>query len=78
MTNTNRPMSDAEKLDNWFSYHPPIDDQSQRYAAIRSAAKVFAQKLMELCPDSADRSAALRHVRDAVYCGNASIACGGQ
>lgn len=79
MTDTNaRPMSTNEKLTNWFSYHPPIDDQAQRYEQIRAAAKVFAEKLVELCPESADLTVAIRHVRDAVYSANASIACGGK
>ena len=69
---------DQEQLENWFSYHAPVGDQAERYAAIRAAAKVFAAKLLELCPESADRTVAIRHVRDAVYSGNASIACGGK
>ena len=79
MTDTNtRPMSMNEKLSNWFSYHPPVEDQSQRYEQIRAAGKVFAEKLVELCPESADLTVAIRHVREAVYNANASIACGGK
>lgn len=76
-----RPRIDeatADKLANWFSYHPPQGDQAERYTQIRAAAHLFAWKLCELCPDSADRSAALRHIRDAVFSANASIACGGK
>ena len=75
---TQRPLSMQEQLDNWFSYHPPIDLQAERYAAIRAAAKTFAETLCALCPHSADRTVAIRHVRDAVYSANASIACGGK
>jgi len=73
-----RPTTQQEKLDNWFSYHAPQGDQHERYALIRAAAKRFAEEIVTLCPDSADRTAALRHIRDAVYSSNASIACGGQ
>ena len=73
-----RPMTMQEKLDNWFTYHPPLDDQHERYAQIRAAGKQFAEKLAELCPESADLTVALRHIRDAVYNANASIACGGK
>jgi hypothetical protein len=73
-----KPMSVQEKLDNWFSYHPPIDDQAERYAAIRAAGKTFAETIIALCPESADRTVAVRKIREAVYAGNASIACGGQ
>jgi hypothetical protein len=71
-------MSQAEKLNNWFSYHPPIADQAQRYEQIRAAGKAMAEKLVELCPESADLTVAIRHIRDAVYSANASIACGGK
>lgn len=73
-----RPMTVAEELDNWFSYHPPHGDEHLRYGEIRAAGKVFAEKLVELCPESADRAAAIRHIREAVYSANASIACGGR
>ena len=67
-----------EKLHNWFTYHAPVGDQPERYTNIRDAAHEFAWKICELCPDSADRTAALRHIRDAVFSANASIACGGK
>ena len=79
MSDTNpRPMSDAEQLANWFSYHPPLAGQSESYERIRAAAKVFAEVIVKECPPSADRTVAIRHVRDAVYNANASIACGGK
>ena len=78
MSNNERPMSEQEQLNNWFSYHPPIDDQAQRYEQIRAAGKAFAEKLVELCPPSADRTVAIRKIREAVYSANASIACGGK
>jgi len=79
MINVRTPeMSDQELLNNWFSYHPPVGDQAQRYEQIRAAGKVFAEKLVELCPPSADRTAAIRKIREAVYSANASIACNGR
>lgn len=76
--NEHRPMTTEEKLDNWFTYHPPTSDEHVRYAEIRLAGKEFAQKLVALCPESADLTVAIRHIRDAVYSANASIACGGK
>ena len=71
-------MSTHEKLNNWFSYHPPIDDQARRYEQIRAAGRAFAEQLVALCPESADLTVAIRKVREAVYNANASIACGGK
>lgn len=73
-----RPMSTREKLANWFTYHPPIADQAERYERIRAAGKAMAEELVEVCPDSADLTTALRKIREAVYTANASIACGGK
>jgi hypothetical protein len=72
------PMSDAEQLANWFSYHPPLPGQAESYERIRAAAKAFAEVVIRECPSSADRTVAVRKVREAVYSANASIACGGR
>lgn len=71
-------MITPENLDNWFSYHAPTEGQPEKYEAIRAAAKEFAKVVIELTPSSADQTVAIRHIREAVYSANASIACGGQ
>ena len=67
-----------EQLDNWFSHHPPSSDGLTKYNHIRAAALNFAQVLNELCPESADKTCAIRHIRDAMMTANSSIACGGK
>lgn len=64
----------AEDMESLFTFHPPQGDQPQRYTMIRAAAKKLAQVIMECCPPSADRSAAVRKVREAVMTANAAIA----
>lgn len=64
-----------EEVERWFSYHPPKDDQSERYQRLRDGAKVYAKLIMECCPESADRTSALRQLREANWAANASIAC---
>jgi len=66
------------QLDNWFSYHKPDDVDITQYQAIRDAAKQFAQVLIENTPPSADQSAAVRKLREAVMTANAAIACKGK
>ena len=70
-------MTDDEsrQIDNWFMHHTPTADDVMRYMRIRDAAKVFATAIMDDCPPSADRSAAMRQVREAAMMANASIAC---
>jgi len=67
-------ISPADDLNNVFSYHAPKGDQPQRYEKIREAAKIFAKVIEECCPYSADKSAAIRKIREAVMTANASIA----
>jgi hypothetical protein len=63
------------KIENWFTYHPPKGDQAERYEKVRDAAKEFALVIAKCTPISADQTAALRMIREAVMTANASIAC---
>lgn len=65
-----------KELDNLFSYHAPREDQVPRYEAIRFSGRGMSQVILENCPPGADRSAAIRKVREAVMTANAAIACG--
>lgn len=68
----------ADTIDNWFTYHPPTSDQQVAYEKLRGAARDFANTVNELVPDSADKTAAMRKIREAVMTANAAIACGGK
>lgn len=63
-------------IENWFTYHAPKDDQSERYVRIREAAKVLALTILNTTPPSADQTAAIRKLRECVMTANAAIACG--
>jgi hypothetical protein len=65
-------------LDDVFSYHAPKDDQIPRYNLLREGAKAFATLIVQTVPSSADRTAALRKVREAVMTANAAIALEGR
>lgn len=71
-------MISQEHLDTWFTYHSPSPEQLPKYTAIRAAAKVLAEKILENVPSSADQSDAIRKVREAVMTANAGIACDGK
>jgi hypothetical protein len=70
-------MADLD-LQDLFSYHAPDGDDRTRYEALRSAARNFAEAMIANCPPSADRSAAVRKVREALMTANASIALKGR
>lgn len=65
----------AKEIDSWFKYHSPKGDQSDRYATIRAVAHGFALVIVKSCPPCADRTAALRKLREVVMTANAAIAC---
>jgi len=79
-----RPAEEASEsaryreIDNWFTYHAPSPDQIPRYDAIRRTARIMARVIWDQCPPSADRTAAIRKLRECVMTANASIACGGK
>jgi len=64
-------------LEEIFTYHAPTPDQIVKYQAIRAAALVLAHTIEEHCPACADRTTAIRRVREAVHVANASVALGG-
>lgn len=68
----------AEQLQNWFTYHAPEAGQQEKYVAIRDAGLALATTIVNNTPPSADQTAAVRKVREAVMTANQSIACKGQ
>lgn len=68
-----------EDIEHWFLHHPPQDLATiNRYAAVREAGKQLALTILEHTPPSADQTAAIRKVREAVMTANAAIACEGK
>jgi hypothetical protein len=74
---TVRAMTDSEILAELFRYHPPTIENLPKFAAINQAAKNFAEILLQNCPPCADRSAAIRLIRDARMTANAAVALNG-
>lgn len=64
----------ASDLNNIFTYHRPSSDQAKRYERLRAEAKVFAQSVNELCPESREKSLAITSIQESVMWANASIA----
>ena len=64
----------ANDLNNRFSYHAPLEGQSEKYEKIRSDAKDLAFLFERACPKSRELSLALTHLEEAVFWANAAIA----
>jgi hypothetical protein len=64
-------------IDNIFTYHSPTAEQLPKYEAIRAKAKELGHVIVANTPASADQTAAIRLLREAVMTANAAIALNG-
>lgn len=65
-----------EQLDNWFGYHPPkTPEVGAAHDRVRAECRQLAATFQELLPECPDKTVALRAVREAMWAGNAAIAC---
>ena len=79
-THATQPAADLRSIpqadiDNYFTYHAPTPEQIVQYHEIRTAAKSFAETINRHVPAGADKSAAIRLVREATMTANAGVAC---
>ena len=63
-----------QQLENTFTYHPPKDDQGDRYVALRGSAKNLAYEIVSFTPPSREQSLAITHLEEAIFYANAAIA----
>ena len=61
-------------LENIFSYHPVKGDQVQRYDSNQAACLLAAQFIDQNCPDSPEKTLAIRKLQEAMFYANAAIA----
>lgn len=73
---TINPISAEEQkmIENTFTYHSPKNDQPLRYEALRTKAKELAVLIYQCVPNCADRTAAIRKLRECIMTANAAIA----
>lgn len=64
-----------EDINNWFQYHQPTQTQLVKYFDLRNSAKAFAELFDKSVPDCADKTAAMRSLRETVMAMNLAIAC---
>ena len=62
-------------LDNWFTYHTPRPEQVETYNTLRAKAKELADLFDRSVPDCADKTAAMRDLRNTTMAMNLAIAC---
>lgn len=67
-------MMQMSNIKNNFTYHPPKENQIERYAEIRARAMIFAEIIEHECPESRERSLAMTKLEECVMWANAAIA----
>jgi hypothetical protein len=69
-------MSTLTRADvhHMVSYHPMNDKQREQSETIRNAAEAMINTIRDNSPTSADQSAAIRKVREALMTANSAIA----
>lgn len=68
------PRMSKEEIDNIFTYHAPVGNQPMRYEMLRAGAKILAERINEMCPDSREKSLAITNLQQTIMWANASIA----
>lgn len=69
--------SEGDIVRELFTYHSPNQLQAIAYETVRNAAKHLAEVILANVPHGADRTTAIRKLREAVMTANAGIALNG-
>ena len=70
-------MLTDDKVEKIFQHQPPTEDMIPKFQQIRADANRLAKSILKHTPASADQTAAIRKVREAVMTANAAIALKG-
>lgn len=65
-------------LERVFTYQPATKDQQVAYENVRNSAIILAEIILKNVPNCADRSDALRKLRECRMVANAAIALNGE
>jgi hypothetical protein len=66
--------ADALELENRFTYHAPLPDQTIRYEALRAKALEFAKAIATNCPKGREEAVAFTNLEQSLFWANAAIA----
>ena len=62
-----------DEIKDLFEYHAPSPDMTAKFIPLREAIVAAAIKINDLCPPGADRTAAIRKLKEAHMTANAAI-----
>ena len=64
----------ADEFDIIFNHHPPKPEQIPKYQKLRLTARDFALLIEASCPNSRERSLAIKRLEEALMWANAAVA----
>ena len=64
-----------DSIDRWFSLQKPGPGDAPKLDRIRGEAKAYALSILDLTPQNADQSAALRQLHQAMQTAISAIVC---
>lgn len=67
-----------DEIRDLFTYHAPTPEMTAKFLVIRAAIEQAAFAIDENCPPGADRTAAMRKLKEAHMTANASIVLEGR
>jgi hypothetical protein len=67
-----------EIIEEYFTYHAPTDEQIEKLTVVRTFAKALAHTINDNVPECADKTAAIRKLRECVMTANAAIVLEGK
>jgi hypothetical protein len=70
-------MTRAE-ISDLFTYHAPTPEMTAKFLVIRAAIEAAAFAIDENCPPGADRTAAIRKLKEAHMTANAAVVLDGR
>jgi len=65
---------DRKEIEIRFAYHTATGTQTDSYEVLRALARDFALEILELVPESREKSLAITHLEEALMWANAGIA----
>jgi len=69
-----RRIEEDAIINDLFRYHPPTQEQTERFKAIRDKAWSLALSIVTYCPDSPERDTSITKLRETVMWANSAIA----
>lgn len=67
-------MNAREDIDNRFDYHTPTPERAMEHAGVRRRLREDAHYLLDVLPDSREKSLAITKLEEAMFWANAALA----